>query len=43
MTSWNGFHKLPIAISGKAPKPLSVFEFGHQKWLGYGKASEYIW
>ena len=32
MTKSNGFHKLPITISGKTPKPLSVFELRHQKW-----------
>ena len=35
MTSWNGLHKLLIAISGKTPKPYSVFELRHQRWLGY--------
>ena len=29
-------HKLPIEISGKSPKPLSVFELRHQKWSCYG-------
>ena len=46
MTSWNGLHKLPNVISGKTPKPLSVFKLRRQIWLGYGpqnkKASELV-
>ena len=35
MTSWNGLHKLPIVIFGKAPKTSSlVFELRHQKLKG---------
>ena len=47
MTPWNGLHKFPIAISGKTPKPLRVFDLRHQKWSGYGpqnkRTSEHIW
>ena len=30
-------HKLPVSISRKTPKPPSVFELRHQKWLGDGQ------
>ena len=39
-------HQLPIEISGKTSKPLSVFELRHQIWSGHGsqnKTSEHIW
>ena len=47
MASWNGLHKLPIAISGKTPKPLSVFELRRQndQVMEYNikKSSEHVW
>ena len=45
ITSRNGLHKLPIAISGKTPKPkpLSVFELRHQKWTGFGPQNKNFW
>ena len=40
MTSWNGLHKLPITISEKTPKPLSVFSWRHEN----GEImDQYIW
>ena len=47
MTSWNGLHKLPIVISGKTPKTLSIIWIKASKivrwWITNKKSFEHIW